>query len=70
MEKGVHEQGAEENIWTYQREDVTGHCKKTAQWGISWLGPFTEHYYDDGTGAAKSIQFWWQMHETFWFNNL
>jgi hypothetical protein len=31
MEEGVHEQGAEENIWTYQREDVTGGCKKIAQ---------------------------------------
>jgi len=29
--RGVHEQGNEENIWTYQREDVTGGCKKIAQ---------------------------------------
>jgi len=28
MEKGVHEQGAKENICTYQRENVTGGCKK------------------------------------------
>jgi hypothetical protein len=30
MEKGAHEQGAKENIWTYHREDVTG-CKKIAK---------------------------------------
>ena len=31
VEEGGLEQGAEENIWTYQREDVTGGCKKIAQ---------------------------------------
>jgi hypothetical protein len=31
VEEGVQEQGAEENIWTYQMEDVTGGCKKIAQ---------------------------------------
>jgi hypothetical protein len=30
VEGGVHEQGAEENIWTYQREDIKRGCKKIA----------------------------------------
>jgi hypothetical protein len=31
VEEGVHEQGAEENIWTYQKENATGGCKKIVQ---------------------------------------